>query len=70
VLSFLIETIDWYRLLSVQQQIATEPTDILFLEGNRPIGVQVVRFSFDFAREAVAFEAGPPPSADPKGQPQ
>lgn len=68
VLSFLVETIDWYRLLSVQQQIATEPTDVLFLEGNRPIGVQVVRFSFDFAREAVAFEASIPPSADPKAR--
>jgi hypothetical protein len=69
LLSFLVETIDWYRLLSVQQQIATEPTDILFLEGNRPIGVQVVRFSFDFAREAVAFEASTSASADPKGEP-
>jgi hypothetical protein len=68
VLSYLVETINWYRLLSVQQQIATEPTDMLFLEGNRPIGVQVVRFSFDFAREVVAFENGASASADPKGQ--
>lgn len=48
VLGFLVETIDWYRLLSVEQQIATEPTDMLFFEDNRPIGVEVVRFSFDF----------------------
>jgi hypothetical protein len=68
LLAFLVETIDWYRLLSVEQQIATEPTDMLFLEDNRPIGVQVVRFSFDFARAAVAFEARTSAPADPKGQ--
>jgi hypothetical protein len=68
VLAFLVETIDWYRLLSVEQQIATEPTDVLFLEDNRPIGVQVVRFSFDFARAAVAFEARTSVPADPKGE--
>src|ERR1700678_4017725 len=68
VLAFLVETIDWYRLLSVEQQIATEPTDVLFLEDNRPIGVQVVRVSFDFARAAVAFEARTSVPADPKAQ--
>jgi hypothetical protein len=68
VLAFLVETIDWYRLLSVEQQIATEPTDMLFLEDNRPIGVQVVRFSFDFARAAVAFEGRTSLPADQKGQ--
>lgn len=68
VLAFLVETIDWYRLLSIEQQIATEPTDMLFLEDNRPIGVQVVRFSFDFARAVVAFEAKTSVPADPKSQ--
>ncbi|MCU1338601.1 MAG: small-conductance mechanosensitive channel [Bryobacterales bacterium] len=66
VLAFLVETIDWYRRLSVEQQIATEPTDMLFLEDNRPISVQVVRFSFEFARAAVAFEATASSAADPK----
>jgi hypothetical protein len=69
VLAFLVETIDWYRLVSDEQQIATEPTDMLFLEDIRPIGVQVVRFSFDFARAAVAFEARTSVPADLKGQP-
>jgi hypothetical protein len=68
VLAFLIETIDWYRLLSVEQQIASQPRDMLFLENNRPIGVQVVRFSFDFARAAVAFEARTSVPADANGQ--
>jgi hypothetical protein len=54
--------------LSIEQQIATEPADMLFLEDNRPIGVQVVRFSFDFARAGVAFEARTSVPVDAKGQ--
>jgi hypothetical protein len=68
VLAFLIETVDWYHRLSLEQQIATEPDDMLFLEDNRPISAQVVRFSFDFARAVVAFEATVPVPADPKDE--
>jgi hypothetical protein len=54
----------WYRSLSAEQQIASEPTDMLFIEDNRPIRAQVVRFSFDFARAMVAFEANASVPAD------
>ena len=55
VIAFLVETIDWYHGLSVQQQIANEQQDILFLEDNRPISPEIVRLSFDFAKAAAAF---------------
>src|SRR6266404_2243412 len=68
ILAFLVETIDWYHRLSLQQQIATEPADMLFLEENRPISSQIVRFSFDFARAAAAFEGTASVPAGPKGE--
>lgn len=67
VLAFLVETIDWYRQLSTEQQMTTEPADILFLEDSRAVGTQVVRFSFDFAKAVAAFEATPSVLSDPSG---
>ncbi len=67
VLGFLIETIDWYRHLSAEQQMATEPADLLFLEDSRAVGTQVVRFSFEFAKAVAEFEATPTAVPDPSG---
>jgi Mechanosensitive ion channel len=57
VITFLTESIDWYRYLSVEQQIATDPVDLLFLDDNQPIGAQIVRLSFDFARADASLVA-------------
>ena len=35
VIRILDETVDWYRLLGVQQQSATQPSDLLILYANR-----------------------------------
>ena len=50
LISFLNQTIVWYRQLTVEQQLATDPSDILFLNDNRQVADQIVRLSFDFAR--------------------
>ena len=50
VISYLNQTILWYRQLTVQQEAAGEPSDIVFLNQNRQLADQVVRLSFDFAR--------------------
>lgn len=50
VLAFLNQTIDWHHHLAVEEQLATDPADVLFLDENRQIANQVLRFSFDFAR--------------------
>ena len=50
VVSYLNQTIVWYRQLTVQQEAATEPSDAVFLNQNRQLADQVVRLSFDFAR--------------------
>ncbi len=50
IIAFLNQTILWYRQLTVQQQLATEPSDVLFLNDNRQLADETVRLAFDFAR--------------------
>ena len=57
VLAFLTQTIDWYRHAAIERQIATEPVDLAFLEDERPIALQIVQLSFDFARADAAIVA-------------
>src|SRR5208282_4507730 len=61
VIAFLTESIDWYRHRAIEEQLATEPADLVFLEDNRPIASQIVQLSFDFARAdallAATFQA-------------
>jgi len=62
VLAFLTESIDWYRHRAAEEQLATEPVDLVFLEDNRPVAAQIVRLSFDFAKAdaslGATFQAG------------
>lgn len=62
VLAFLTESIDWYRHRAAEEQVASEPADLVYLEDNRPVAPQVVRLSFDFAKAdaslAATFQAG------------
>jgi hypothetical protein len=62
VIAFLTESIDWYRHRAIEERLATEPADLLFLQDNRPIAAQVVQLSFDSARAdaslAATFRAG------------
>ena len=50
IITYLTETINWYRGTVVEQQIANEPIDITFADDNRRISGQIVRLAFDFAR--------------------
>jgi small-conductance mechanosensitive channel len=58
VLDYLNQTINWYRHLSTEEQIATDPSDVLFVNDDRQIANQVVRLSFDFARADAQYAAG------------
>jgi len=49
-LQYLRQTIDWYHRLHLQEQIATDPSDLSFLDDNRQVATQIVQLSFDFAR--------------------
>jgi len=62
LLPFLNETINWYRGLTIERQIATEPSDGLVVNDNRSVADHVVRLAFDYARaEAsdLAKRSGP-----------
>jgi hypothetical protein len=58
VVAFLTESIDWYRDLSAQRQMATSPTDLLYFEENRALGEQIVRLSFDYAKNDAVVSGG------------
>ena len=56
LIQFLNRTIDWYRQLAVEQQMATEPDGQAIVYDNRQIADQAVRLAFDLARaQADAF---------------
>src|SRR5215469_9313462 len=50
VISYLDQTIDWHRNLAVEEELATDPADVIFLEDNRRLARQIAQLSFDFAR--------------------
>ena len=50
IIPFLNQTILWYRQLSAQQQLVSEPSDVLFLSDNRQTADQIASLSFEFAR--------------------
>lgn len=50
VVRILDETVDWYRMLGIQQQSATQPSDLLILYANRQAADRVVALAFELAR--------------------
>jgi small-conductance mechanosensitive channel len=50
VVRILDETVDWYRMLGIQQESATQPSDLLILYANRQAADRVVALAFDLAR--------------------
>ena len=72
IIRFLNQTIVWYRELTTQQQLATEPSDVLFLNDNRQFADQVVKAAFDHARaraQALANQTAAPAPNQENGQP-
>jgi small-conductance mechanosensitive channel len=53
VIQMLDATVEWYRALGIQQQIADEPSDFLSLSENRQIANQVLALAFDVARASA-----------------
>ena len=75
VIQILDETVDWYRMLGVQQQSATQPSDLLILYANRQAADRVVALAFGIARANAELlssqaelkeDAAPDPSISPQ----
>jgi small-conductance mechanosensitive channel len=75
VIRILDETVDWYRMLGIQQQSATQPSDLLILYANRRAADRVVALAFEVARanaellssEAELQQAAADDSSSPQG---
>jgi len=75
VVQILDDTVDWYRMLGVQQQSATQPSDLLILYANRQAADRVVALAFELARANAELlssqaEVSQPVDADTPGSPQ
>ena len=55
ILQFLDQSINWYRQIDVERQLATEPDDLIAVNDDRPLADQIVRSAFDFARAEADF---------------
>jgi small-conductance mechanosensitive channel len=73
VIQILDDTVDWYRTLGVQQQNATQPSDLLILFANRQTADKVVSLAFEIARanaELLSSEANASQGAPDASSPQ
>ena len=68
VIEFLSHTITWYRQSGVEQQLATEPADLTYIQENRRVADQVVQLAFDYARAQAQLLAKQSAKAQPQGQ--
>ena len=53
VAEFLNQTVTWYHRINAEREIASTPSDAVFVNDNAQVGEQVVRLAFDFARSEV-----------------
>jgi small-conductance mechanosensitive channel len=67
LIQILDETVDWYRTLGIQQQNATQPSDLLLLYANRQTADAVVRLAFQIARANAELLSSEASSAQPTG---
>src|ERR1700723_2156871 len=75
VIGYLLQSVNWYRHVYTERQVAHEPTDLMFLDDNQAIERQIVKLSFEFAKAGAVLETSAafshrrptspdPPSAD------
>src|SRR3954469_7441238 len=50
VIDYLLASVTWYRHLYAEQQVATDPSDLLFLNNDQVIAGEIVKLSFEFAK--------------------
>jgi hypothetical protein len=56
VIGYLLQSVNWYRHVYAERQVANEPTDFMFLDDNQAIERQIVRLSFEFAKADATLE--------------
>lgn len=57
VIDYLNQSIDWHRQITTEEQVATDASDVLFVNDNRQTANSILRLSFDFARASAQLLA-------------
>jgi hypothetical protein len=71
VIGYLLQSVNWYRHVYTERQVANESADLVFLDDNQAIERQIVKLSFEFAKADAMLETtaasshGRPTSSDP-----
>jgi len=55
VIGYLLQSVNWYRHVYTERQVASDPGDLVFLNDNQAIEGQIVRLSFEFAKADAAL---------------
>jgi len=55
VIGYLLQSVNWYRHVYAERQVASDPGDLVFLNDNQAIESQIVELSFEFAKADVAL---------------
>ena len=53
VLRYLNQTVSWYRSVLLQQQMASDPADVVFAENSRNLALQVLRLTFEYGHSSA-----------------
>jgi hypothetical protein len=56
VIGYLLQSVNWYRHVYVERQVANEPADFMFLDDGQAIERQIVKLSFEFAKADAVVE--------------
>jgi len=64
VVEYLLQSVNWYRHVYAEQQLANGPAGLIFLDDNRAMELQIVNLSFDFAKADATLESTAPSPHD------
>jgi len=57
VIGYLLQSVNWYRHVYTEGQVANQPADLVFLDDNQAVERQIVKLSFEFAKADAMLEA-------------
>src|ERR1700687_1251226 len=55
VIGYLLQSVNWYRHVYTEREVASDPGDLVFLNDNQAIESQIVKLSFEFGKADAAL---------------
>src|SRR6266705_6055959 len=55
VIGYLLQSVNWYRHVYTEWQVASDPADLVFVNDNQAIESQILKLSFEFAKADAAL---------------